>query len=376
MVLDGRKMEVLNTTPKEGFLRLSPSGDNRHLTVADGSSYQLLDMGTWEQAHGDHSHTYTTEPSLTTLSFEADHTGHVITDHGRTAMFADGTGSFEVYDPIALTGDDHLTAKTLDTQKVKLPVPHHGFSIPLPQDQYLVAVGTEEERTGAAVVDAQGKKLLENSDCPGIHGEAITQQDTITLGCEDGALIYQDGKFTKVSNPEDPYSRSGNMAGSEKSDIVLADYKTDPDADLERPEKFSLINTSSAERKVVQLPQGVSYTFRSLARGPQGEALLLTTDGKLRFFDQNTGKELGAIQLMDAWEESKTWQDPRPAIWVDQETAYVTDPAQKKLIAVSLSQLQEGQAEAFAEVTLPHTPNEISGVTGKSSSPSEHSHHH
>ena len=80
------------------------------------------------------------------------------------------------------------------------------------------------------------------------------------------------------------------MAGSTKSDVVLADYKTDQDAELERPEQFSLINTSNKTRTKVQLPDGISYTFRSLARGPEGEALLLTTDGKLRYFDEKQAK--------------------------------------------------------------------------------------
>ena len=78
MMVDGRTMKLINILDKEGFLRLSPTGDNRHLAVADGSSYQLLDAGTWEQPHGDHAHIYTTEPTLSPLNLNADHTGHVI----------------------------------------------------------------------------------------------------------------------------------------------------------------------------------------------------------------------------------------------------------------------------------------------------------
>lgn len=377
MMVDGRTMKLINTLDKEGFLRLSPTGDNRHLAVADGSSYQLLDAGTWEQPHGDHAHIYTTEPTLSPLNLNADHTGHVINHADKTAFFADGTGEFQVLNPAQLTGENQLTVKNVDAQTVKLPSPHHGFAIPLHGNQFLVSVGTEDARTGAAVIDAKGKVLQENKNCPGVHGEAIAADETITIGCENGALIYQNGKFTKIDNPEDPYSRSGNMAGSTKSDVVLADYKTDQDAELERPEQFSLINTSNKTRTKVQLPDGISYTFRSLARGPEGEALLLTTDGKLRYFDEKTGKELGNISLMDAWKESETWQDPRPALWVDGETAYITDPSQKKLMAVSLKNLGNGKAEKFAEMTLPETPNEISGVSGKATvtkNPSAHNH--
>ena len=218
-------------------------------------------------------------------------------------------------------------------------------------------------------MDAQGKTVTESPACPGVHGEAIAKDGAFTIGCTDGALVYKDGKFTKVTNPEDPYSRSGNQAGKADSQYVLADYKTDKDAKLERPEKFSIIDTVAATRTVYSLPSGVSYTFRSLARGPQGEALLLTTDGKLRVFNPATGAELGSVQLMEAWTESETWQDERPALWVDGKTAYVTDPATKKLIAVSLS--NPAAPKELMSVELPKTPNEILGVSSSNAAPVE-----
>ena len=74
MVYDGKDMKLLQDIHKDGFLRLNDAGDNRHLIVADGSSYAFLDTGAWSVAHGDHSHYYTTAPSLSTLSLQADHT--------------------------------------------------------------------------------------------------------------------------------------------------------------------------------------------------------------------------------------------------------------------------------------------------------------
>ena len=377
MVLDGKTFEVLETIEKEGFLRLNPAGDNRHMVVADGNSYTMLDMGAWTQEHGDHDHYYTTAPTLTSLSFAAEGTGHVIVDHGKSAMFADKTGTFDVYNPADLTGEDQRTVSTLETTTVTLPEPHHGLAIPLDNDRYLVAVGNEEERSGAAVVDAEGKTIVENKECPGIHGEAVAADDVITVGCQDGALIYKDGAFTKVSNPEDPYSRSGNQAGFKASHFVLADYKTDKEAELERPEQFSVIDTEAETRTKVALPEGVSYTFRSLARGEQGEHLLLTTDGKLRFYAED-GAELGSVDVMDSWEESTVWQDPRPAIWVDGQTAYVTDPASKKLHVISLAKIGQGEAEVFESVDLPEVPNEINGISrsarSETSAEVEHKH--
>ena len=372
MVIDAKDMKVLDDIKAEGFLRLSDAGDNRHLVVADGNSYTFLDTGIWSVAHGDHSHYYRTAPSLSSLKIEADHTGHVIADNGRVAAFADGTGSFAVYDPADLV-QDKRTASHLETTVTKLAQPHHGFAIPLENDQYLVAVGDSKTRTGAAVVDKNGTVVVENSQCPGVHGEAIAANKTFTVGCTDGALIYKNGAFTKITNPENPYSRSGNQAGHPDSPYVLADYKTDKDAKLERPEKFAIIDTLSNERRVYSLPAGVSYTFRSLARGPKAEALLLTTDGKLRIFDPATGAQLSELAIMDSWSESETWQDPRPAIWVDGKIAYVTDPATKKLHAISLADVNAPKLQLSMD--LPHVPNEINGVTSSKAAPVEaHAH--
>lgn len=72
---------------------------------------------------------------------------------------------------------------------------------------------------------------------------------------------------------------------------------------------------------------------------------------------------------MRAWVESETWQDERPALWVDGKTAYVTDPATKKLIAVSLS--NPAAPKELMSVELPKVPNEILGVSSSKPAPAE-----
>lgn len=77
-----------------------------------------------------------------------------------------------------------------------------------------------------------------------------------------------------------------------KSAVVLGDYKTDPDAELERPERISLVDNATAELKIVEL--GASYSFRWLGRGRHGEALVLRTDGALHVLDPDSGANCGA----------------------------------------------------------------------------------
>ncbi|MGW0178120.1 hypothetical protein ACWDU1_01995, partial [Nocardia sp. NPDC003345] len=172
--------------------------------------------------------------------------------------------------------------------------------------------------------------------------------------CQNGVLVYRDGKLTKVTSPT-PYGRIGNQAGSEESPIVLGDYKKDEDAELERPEQVSLIDTEKGTMRLVDI--GTSYTFRSLERGPHGEALVLGTDGGLRVIDPKAGTVTRTIDVLDPWQEPIEWQQPRPALFVRDHTAYVSDPATRQVHRIDLE-----AGTVAASVTLPDAPNELSGV--------------
>lgn len=104
-------------------------------------------------------------------------------------------------------GDDrHLMVSEADEA-------HHGVAVRLSGGKTLLTVGTEDERTGAKVVDKGGKEIARSEDCPGVHGEAA-------------------GK-------------------DEDSRYILGDYKVDKDAELERPEKVSVTDTKDGTLKVI-----------------------------------------------------------------------------------------------------------------------------
>lgn len=204
------------------------------------------------------------------------------------------------------------------------------------------------------MLDKNNKEIARNENCPGVHGEAAARNEAVAVGCEDGILIYKDGTFTKIDAPDD-YGRIGNQAGSDTSPVLLGDYKTDPEAELERPTRVSLIDTETKKLRLVDL--GTSYSFRSLARGPHGEAVVLGTDGALHVIDQNTGRIEKKIPVVGEWQEPLDWQQARPTLFVRDHTAYVSDPGKKALHAVDLE-----TGKKTASVTLPESTNELSGV--------------
>lgn len=318
--------------------------------VSVASGFQLFDAGVWTEEHGDHTHSFAGSPELTDKVYETDTPGHVVRHGGSTVLFGDGDGRMQIFDTNAF-GDGTPEPEVKEAEEA-----HHGVAVQLENGNVLHTIGNEEERSGAKVIDADGKEIARNEDCPGVHGEAAAQNEAIAVGCEDGILYYKDGKFTKVDAP-DSYGRIGNQAGSDDSPVVLGDYKVDEDAELERPEKVTLTNTETGEMKLVDLDS--SYSFRSLARGPEGEALVLGTDGKLNVIDPESGKITDSHPVTEAWKEPVDWQQPRPTLFVQGEKAYVSEPDKSQLHIVDLA---TGEVEKSAE--LPHASNEVTGVTG------------
>ena len=349
MVVDVTSGEVVADEPMEGFVRVSPAGDGRHALVSGNLGWHVLDLGSWGHDHGDHAHHYTGDAGLTGVLLEAAEAGHVVVHDGITTLFDDGTGTITVFDPEDLAdGAPEVTTATTDEA-------HHGVAVQLADRNLLMTVGDEESRSGVRLVGPSGTALAETDDCPGVHGEAFAE-DAAVFGCEDGAVVVDGRDIAKVSSP-DPYGRIGNQAGSDVSPILLGDYKTDPDAELERPTQVSLIDTRDASLRLVDL--GTSYSFRSLARGPEGEALVLGTDGAIHVIDPESGERAGTIDVVGRWREPLDWQQPRPALHVVGETAYVTDPRRDRVHVVDLD-----RGTVTASVDLPHTPNEIVANAG------------
>lgn len=333
-VLDGETLKLAKTIELPGFNRVNPAGDEDHVVISTDTGFRVFDAARQE---------------FTDAEFKGAKPGHVVRHGGKTVLFTDGTGEVNVFDPADLAGGKQPKTRTYTSAE-----PHHGVAIELADGELVTTLGTEEKRAGALVLDKDDKEIARAENCPGVHGEAAAKGEVVGLGCEDGVLLYKDGKFTKVDAPDD-YARTGNQAGSDVSPILLGDYKTDPEAELERPTRISLIDTRTAKMKLVDL--GTSYSFRSLARGPHGEALVLGTNGVLHVIDPETGKVERKIDAVGDWTEPLDWQQPRPTLFVRDHTAYVSDPGKRQLHSFDLD-----SGEKVTSVTLPKGTNELSGT--------------
>jgi hypothetical protein len=350
LIVDARTLDTVADIPMDGFVRLNPAANGRHVLVSQGDGFAVLDMGTWTDAHGDHGHHYTAEPRMTDIRYGGAEPGHVVAHDDMLTLFSDGTGAVDVVNPTELLDGG------ADARSATVTEPHHGVAVAREDGTVVVSVGTEESRSGIAILDAGGKRIAGNDDCPGLHGEAAAAHDVLTFGCEDGLLIVRGNDIRKVASP-DPYGRIGNQSGSDESPVVLGDYKVDPDAELERPQRFTLTDTAKGTLTVV--PIDVSYSFRSLDRGPRGEAIILGTDGALHVFDPVTARRVARIAAVGAWTEPDEWQSPMPNLHVQDGIAYVSHPGERRLVAVDVA-----DGSTVADRPLDRPTIELTGVVG------------
>ncbi|WP_313816453.1 PQQ-binding-like beta-propeller repeat protein [Citricoccus sp.] len=361
VTLDGETGEIVHEEELDGFLRLNNAGDGQHVMVSNGDQFEVYNSGIDAQGHGDHFHYYESDPGLSGIEFAAPYAGHVVVHHGLTTLFGDGDGSIQTFT------SEHLKDGQPRTESTATDDPHHGVALQLIDGTLLTTQGTEEGRNTVQVKSTgdNGEVLAETTDCTGVHGEAAAAPnengDVVVLGCEDGPVIYRDGEFHKVA-AENEYQRTGNLAGSEDSSVMLGDLKTDAEAEFERPTQVALIDTLTDSLQTVDL--GSSYWFRSLARGPEGEALVLTYDGELNVIDEETGEITAEIPAIEPWEEKEEWQQPGPIVKVADSMAYVTDAENQQLVVIDLE-----SGEVAHEFDLEVTPVEMAVVTGHPEAP-------
>ncbi|KTR95822.1 hypothetical protein NS220_04475 [Microbacterium testaceum] len=340
VVLDGADLDTLGDLTSEQFTRLNSAGDGRHVMVTTSEGFQVLDAGSSGTA-----------PELTDLVFPAAKPGHVVTHGGKTVLYADGTSDSTVFDSDALLAS---TESLPPVETVPGVEAHHGVSIVLEDGTFLTTVGNADGRNGVIAKDASGATIAQSSDCPGVHGEGTAKDEVVVFGCENGALVYDSGTFTKLTAPDQPYGRMGNAYVSEDSALIVGDYKDDPDAEGYLLHRVALIDTAAKTQRVIDLPEGVEYTFRDIARGPEGLAYILATDGSIHVLDPATGALTASYPVIGAWEGPAEWQDAHPAIKVSGDIAYVTEPAKNAVHAVDLT-----TGEVVKSATLDVTPNEI-----------------
>ena len=337
VVLDGETLETVDQVELDGFLRVNGAGDHDgHVFVTAEDGFHVLDTGL---ASG--------EVAFTGEVFEATAAGHATPHAGRTALFDDGTGEVRVFDTDAIgTG----TLPEFDT--ITSEAAHHGVAIELSDGTTLSTIGTAEARTGVRHLAADGTELARNEQCPSVHGEGALKGETVMFGCQDGVLLFADGAFAKLDAP-DEFGRTGNAYVTDTSAVAVGDYNADPDSEGYLLSKLALVDTDTQQLSVVDLPDGMEYTWRGVGRDAHDDIVVLSSDGNLSLLDE-TGTVIDQWSVIEPWESPMEWQQPHPGLRVVGDIAYVTEPASDKILAIDLH-----SGEVSASAVLDIVPNEF-----------------
>ncbi|PRY65885.1 hypothetical protein B0I08_10933 [Glaciihabitans tibetensis] len=340
-MLDAESLELIADLPLEGFNRLNPAGDGRNVMISTTEGFQVLDTAT---------------PEITDLVFDAPTPGHVVRHGDKTILFSDGTGDAIIYETAdLLDSGDELPV----TEIVASEAAHHGVAIALEDGTFLSTLGTSEGRTGVRALDSERTEIARNEECPSVHGEGAAQNEIAVFGCSDGVLVYDNGEFTKIQ-AADTYGRTGNEYVSETSPLTVGDYNADPDSEGYLLTQLVVTDTVAKTSTVVDMPAGVGYTWRDVARGPEDLAWVLGSDGSLHVLDPATGDFTDeSYPVISEWEGPVEWQDAHPALTILGDTAYVTEPATNSIHKVDLT-----TGEVVATTQLDGAPIEIAVVTG------------
>lgn len=338
LVLDGETLDVMDDFATEDFVRVNDAGDGRHAFVTTSEGFQLLDVRA---------------PELTDLRVDAATAGHVVRHAGKTVLYDDATSDTTIFDTSAL---GEIDGELPDAEVVQGVEAHHGVSVVLEDGTFVTTVGDANSRTGIRAVDADGAEVASSAECPGVHGEGTAEGEAVVFGCENGVLVFDDGEITKLDSP-DEYGRIGNAYVAEHSPLIVMDYNDDPDAEGYLLTDIALVDTEAKTLERVELPDGISYTFRGVDRVADGDAVLIGSDGKLHVIDPASGEVTASYDAIEAWEGPSEWQQPHPGIATFGNVVYVTDAANSLILA-----LDAGTGEVLESAELPEVPNELAVV--------------
>ncbi len=335
-VVAGADLAALGQFDLASRPKLQVAGDDRHVFVlqSDAAKVGIVDAGTWSDAHGDHSHSYVTEPSLLKTSFDEGTSYHAVSDDERSVVWFDDDASFRSFDWKGLEDDD------VTVQSVETGPGHHGVAAPLSDGGFLASYAEGEDAAGVVVLDAEGSETARVGGCEGLHGEAHAGDDAYAFGCGDGVLVVDGGEGEKIASPVDG-AGTRSLVGAHDSDVLAGNLTSESDETVGT--KIALYDVAAKTAKAVDL--GVE--FASYDRGDD-QTVVLGTDGALHVIDDATGEVVEKHDVIDPWTLTDEYADPKPQVAVGGGFAWVTDPRDS---SVALIELGTGKERTRATLT-------------------------
>ena len=333
LVLDAADGDVLGrfTIPSLGRVYQLPNAQLAAVTNRDADRVTFVHSGLSAVDHGDHMDLLQGTPYvLKTVNLGPVPT-HFFAQGFDIAVYNDGDGSMAWLDA-------RLLGISLDFVQVSGTGADHGSLAVV--DGYLIGGGLREE--GVRVFDRNETELASFGGCPGLHGQA-TLGNAVAFGCSDGVLIVEaraGGTFAanKVGNPagSPENARVGTLTAHPSSPVMIGNFG----------QGIAIIDPVARSLTPLALPAGPA----AMRFSDDGELVVLTLDGALHRLDATSFELLASVQVVD---EVVAGQ-PRPALALIGDHAFVTDPAHGAVWLVDLDHM-----EVETHYDLPFAPGSV-----------------
>lgn len=319
-------------------LKTSPDGRYALALQRSQNTVEIIDTGVYAEAHGDHFHLHSEEPSLLNDTYTSTAPTHYDLAEHQTVLFFDGNtdaglnAEFKILDDATIANASEIASYSFNYAMHSTAQVFDKHVFTGTKTDPAVSGLPNEISTLELHGDHFHGPTVANVTCPSLHGSAQSETH-VAFACDDGIVVISDPgvspQYTKIANPSslEIDSRFGKVLGFKNADKLLFVSRT--------LQAFQL-NQGILEEILWKETNTESYLTYS---NTESAFLVLSTTGKLKVFDPLVNfAQIAEVQI---WETVPTLaKGQRFNISYDKQShhVFVTDPTNKVVVEVELDE--------------------------------------
>lgn len=317
-------------------LKTSPDGRYALALQRNFNMVEVIDSGIEAEAHGDHYHLHSEEPTLLSDPIEGAKPTHFDVGNGEVALFFDGdkeaglNAEFHVFDDEAF-----MKAQSLASYQFEYAL--HGTAQIKGEYAFTgIVAGAEGSALPDQVIalekhgDHFHQLEMEALPCPLLHGSAQTE-NLVAFACSDGIVTVNAAQQPlspeKIANPSslDESTRFGKLFGFSQHDQLVAFSS--------HHQFYALKDNVFTEINWKQTPEdrALSYTYTD------DELIVITPAGKLNVYDASQNFALSfSLTIWPQQPMLEKGQKVHLAFDKRHHHLFVTDPTRNAIIQIDM----------------------------------------
>ncbi|MDP5213645.1 hypothetical protein ORJ66_11380 [Pseudoalteromonas tunicata] len=346
-------LDTFNTTHIIDGLYASPGLRYAVAVQRANDLVEFIDGGLYQEDHGDHDHSYQTDPSMISFNISQAKPTHFDVNEDRASLFIDGDNSLNIPAGFLIL-DDHAIEQGKIVAEHTFENAMHGTA--QLREDFVLTTHRSEAATNTLpdfvdLYHQHGDHFHQEQrfelHCPSLHGSA-QNQDHIAFGCSDGVLVvrqsgenFTNSKIANLTNMP-AGARIGSLKSSHDSPLFIGNAQRN---------YFYLIDPENQQMSEITWRENDSISvIASIAEQEEGHLYVIDSEGYLSIFAaeekwQVTARFKVLSQTDDTFNLAYSHAD---------ETLFIAAKQQQKIIAVDL---HDQKASTLLE--LDFEPNKI-----------------